>query len=229
VLLGSAAAALTPSLVAGTAGAATAATATPAAARRGGRPDRVLAKLLDGNRRVVAGKGTHPHQDLDRLHELAEAQHPHSVVIGCADSRVAPELLFDQGIGDVFDNRVAGNIVDDLLLGSTEFAVEEFGCAVVMVLGHERCGAVSATVEALESDGTAPGHIGTIVEALRPVVTPYLDSSDPVERGVRANVRHQVAELTRRSPLLAQHVARGELKVVGARYDLDTGRVKVLG
>jgi carbonic anhydrase len=228
VLLGGAAAALTPSLVPAPATAASAAS-TAAARPAERRPDRVLARLLEGNRRVVAGKGTHPHQDLDRLHELAEAQHPHSVVIGCADSRVAPELLFDQGIGDVFDNRVAGNIVDDLMLGSTEFAVEEFGCAVVMVLGHERCGAVSATVDALESGGTAPGHIGTIVEALRPVVTPYLDDEDPVERGVRANVRFQTAELARRSPLLAGHVARGKLKIVGARYDLDTGRVRLIG
>ncbi|XVV08795.1 carbonic anhydrase [Actinoplanes sp. CA-131856] len=203
------------------------ASAVPASAAT--HPNDPLERLLAGNRRFVEGRAHHLHQSLDRLHEVAAGQHPFAVTIGCADSRVPPEVLFDQGLGDLFDNRVAGNIVDDLLLGSIEFAVEEFGSPLIVVLGHERCGAISATVDAIESGGTAPGHIGAIVEALRPIVEPLIGGpGDVVERGVRANVAAQVAALTARSELIAEHVAAGELRVAGARYDLDTGRVTLL-
>jgi carbonic anhydrase len=124
---------------------------------------------------------------------------------------------------------VAGNIVDDLLLGSIEFAVEEFGSPLVVVLGHERCGAVTATIDAIESGTGAPGHIGTIVDALRPIVEPELSRpGDVVDNAVRANIRAQAAQLTARSELLAEHVRAGELRIVGARYDLDTGRVALV-
>ena len=192
-------------------------------------PGAALARLIAGNRRFITGHARHPHQTLDDLHELAAGQHPFAITLGCADSRVAPELLFDQGLGDLFDNRVAGNIVDDLLLGSIEFAVEEFGSPLIVVLGHERCGAITATIEAIETGGTAPGHIGAIVAALRPIVEPVLDRpGDPVENAVVANVRAQVAALSARSPLIAGHVAAGELRIVGARYDLDNGRVSLV-
>jgi len=194
--------------------------ATPAAA---------LARLLAGNRRFLAGRARHPHQSLKDLHELAAGQHPFAVTVGCADSRVSPEVLFDQGLGDIFDNRVAGNIVDDLLLGSIEFAVEEFGSALIVILGHERCGAISATVDAIETGGTAPGHIGVIVEALKPIVAPVLSRpGDRVENAVRANIHAQAAQLVNRSELIAGHVAAGELRIVGARYDLDDGRVTLV-
>jgi carbonic anhydrase len=192
-------------------------------------PRGALARLIAGNRRFIAGRGRHPHQGVEDLHRLAAGQHPFAVTIGCADSRVSPEVLFDQGLGDLFDNRVAGNIVDDLLLGSTEFAVEEFGSPLIVVLGHERCGAINATIAAIRDGGTAPGHIGAIVDALRPIVEPALDlPGDPVENAVRANVQAQVAQLQERSPLIAEHVAAHELLVVGARYDLDDGRVTLV-
>ncbi|MCE0536233.1 carbonic anhydrase [Kineosporia rhizophila] len=214
------------------AGSAAAATSTPTAEPVPATPEAALRRLLKGNRRFVTGHARHPDQSLAHLHELAAGQHPFVTTIGCADSRVSPEILFDEGLGDVFDNRVAGNIVDDLLLGSTEFAVEEFGTPLILVLGHERCGAITATVDALESGGTPAGHIGTIVDALRPVIEPLLGSSDDkakvVEAGVVANVRAQVRQLTERSPLIAEHVAKGEVRVVGARYDLDNGRVTLL-
>ena len=188
-----------------------------------------FARLLAGNQRFVGGHARHPHQSIADLHEVATGQHPFAITVGCADSRVSPELLFDQGLGDIFDNRVAGNIVDDLLLGSIEFAVEEFGSPLIVVLGHERCGAITATIDAIESGGTAPGHIGVIVEALRPIVEPVLSQpGDKVENAVRANVRAQTAQLLSRSELLAEHVAAGELRVAGARYDLDNGRVTLL-
>jgi carbonic anhydrase len=205
--------------------------AAPAAAT--GSPVRTpadaLARLLSGNRRFVRGRARHPRQRLADLHEVAAGQHPFAITLGCADSRVPPELLFDQGLGDLFDNRVAGNIVDDLLLGSVEFAVEEFESPLIVVLGHERCGAITATIDAIRTGGTAPGHIGAIVEALRPIVEPVLDEpGDPVENGVRANVRAQVAALTARSGIVAGHVRDGRLAVVGARYDLDDGRVSLV-
>jgi carbonic anhydrase len=163
------------------------------------------------------------------LREVAAGQHPFAITLGCADSRVPPELLFDQGLGDIFDNRVAGDIVDDLLLGSIEFAVEEFGSPLIVVLGHERCGALTATIDAIETGGTAPGHIGAIVEALRPIVDPVLDQpGDRVDNAVVANVRAQAAALSARSEIIAGRVADGELRVVGARYDLDNGRVTLV-
>ena len=232
LLLSGGAAALGAGLLAGAAPAAAApatrsrrtteeATVTPAAA---------LARLLAGNQRFVTGHARHPHQSLADLRALAAGQHPFAVTIGCADSRVPPELLFDQGLGDLFDNRVAGNIVDDLLLGSIEFAVEEFGSPLIVVLGHERCGAIKATIDAIETGASAPGHIGTIVDALRPIVEPLLDHpGDVVDLAVRANVHAQAAHLTARSELLAEHVHAGDLRIVGARYDLDTGRVTLVG
>ncbi|PMR59534.1 carbonic anhydrase [Verrucosispora sp. ts21] len=192
-------------------------------------PDEALRRLLHGNHRFVTGHSRHPHQSLNDLRRLAAGQHPFAILLGCADSRVAPELLFDQGLGDLFDNRVAGNIVDDLVLGSVEFAVEEFHSPLIVVLGHERCGAITATIDAIRSGGTAPGHIGTIVDSLRPIVQPVLGQpGDPVDNSVRANVRAQVRNMIERSPIIAERVHERALRVVGARYDLDTGHVTLV-
>ena len=201
----------------------------PAGAEPVTSPAEALARLLAGNRRFITGHARHPHQSLADLHELASGQHPFAVTVGCADSRVSPEVLFDQGLGDLFDNRVAGNIVDDLLLGSVEFAVEEFGSPLIVILGHERCGAINATIDAIRTGGSAPGHIGTIVDALRPIVEPVLSQpGDVVDNAVRANVRVQAGQLLERSPLIAEKVAAGDLRIVGARYDLDDGRVTLV-
>jgi len=192
-------------------------------------PAEALARLLAGNRRFVAGRARHPHQSLADLRRLAAGQHPFCITVGCADSRVPPELLFDQGLGDLFDNRVAGNIVDDLLLGSIEFAVEEFASPLIVILGHERCGAINATINAIRTGATAPGHIGDIVDALKPIVEPVLTQpGDVVDNAVRANIHAQAARLIGRSEIIAEHVAAGELRIVGARYDLDDGRVTLV-
>lgn len=194
-----------------------------------GNAEEALVRLLAGNRRFISGHARHPHQSLKDLHELAAGQHPFVITVGCADSRVSPEVLFDQGLGDIFDNRVAGNIVDDLLLGSIEFAVEEFGSPLIVILGHERCGAITATIEAVETGGTAPGHIGVIVDALRPIIEPVLDApGDRIDNAVRANIHAQAAQLTGRSEIIAGHVAAGDVRIVGARYDLDNGRVTLV-
>ena len=192
-------------------------------------PEAALARLLTGNRRFASGRARHPHQSPRDLRELASGQDPFAIVLGCADSRVSPELLFDQGLGDLFDNRVAGNIVTDLLLGSIEYAVEHFNPPLLMVLGHERCGAVSATIETIENGGTAPGHIGAIVDALRPIIEPVLhEPGDKVENSVQANIRAQVATLEERSDIVQERVEAGALAVIAARYDLDTGRVFII-
>jgi carbonic anhydrase len=184
-----------------------------------------IRELQRGNHRFVTGHTRHPHQGVAAIHRLAAAQDPFTVVLGCADSRTPSEILFDQGLGDIFDNRVAGNIVDDLLLGSIEYAVEHFEPPLLLVLGHERCGAISATVDILTNGGEAPGHIAAIVEALTPIIEPVLDQpGDPVENGVLANVRAQVAALTAQSALVRGKVEAGTLHVAGGRYDLDTGQ-----
>lgn len=193
-------------------------------------PTSALSRLVAGNKRFYKGEARHPRQTLKDLREVAAGQHPFAITLGCADSRVAPELLFDQGLGDLFDHRVAGNIVDDLILGSIEFAIEEFGVPLIVVLGHERCGAITATVDVIENGGEAAGHIGTIVEALRPVVEPLVGGpGDVVEAGVQANVLAQVQYLLDHSEIVQEKVHEGALGVVGARYDLDNGKVTLLG
>ncbi|GAA0708010.1 carbonic anhydrase [Dactylosporangium roseum] len=192
-------------------------------------PQQALARLLTGNHRFTSGHPRHPHQSLDRLREVAAGQHPFAVLLGCADSRVSPEILFDQGIGDLFDDRVAGNIVNELMLGSMEYAIEEFAPPIVVVLGHERCGAVAATLSAIETGSTPPGHIGAIVDALRPIVEPYAGTGpNAVENAVNANIRAQVAAAQARSEIIRAAVRAGRTAVVGARYDLDTGVVTVV-
>lgn len=188
-----------------------------------------VARLLDGNRRFRTGHPRRPHQAPGRRQEVAAGQSPFAVVVGCADSRVPPEVVFDQGLGDLFTIRVAGNVLDDLVLGSVEFAVEELHPVLLVVLGHERCGAVSATVAAIGSGATPPGHLGAIVDRLRPVVEPILDEpGDAVDNGVVANVEAVAAQLTADSAVVAHAVDGGGLTVVGARFDLDTGRVTLV-
>ncbi|MEU4689472.1 carbonic anhydrase [Actinoplanes sp. NPDC023714] len=193
-----------------------------------GTPREALEAILVGNRRFAAGHARHPHQTPARVRETAAGQHPFAIVLGCADSRVPPEVVFDQGIGDVFDNRVAGNIVDDLLLGSIEYAVEEFAPPLIVVLGHERCGAVSATLASLETGTPAPGHIAAIVTALTPIVAPYAGVPDGVELAVRANVRAQAEALVSTSEIVRESVERGRTLVAGARYDLESGLVTLV-
>src|SRR3954471_3298785 len=133
-------------------------------------PDEALKTLMEGNARYVALKQTYPNQSGDRRATVAKGQNPIAIVVGCADSRVAPELAFDQGLGDLFVIRVAGNVIDDQPLGSLEYGLEEPHIPLVIVLGHERCGAVKATLDLSNAGGEAPGHIQSLVNAIRPAV-----------------------------------------------------------
>lgn len=188
-------------------------------------PDAALKKLMDGNRRYIQQKRTFPDQSRSRILELAKGQHPFAIVLGCSDSRVAPEILFDQGLGDLFEIRVAGNVLDDVVLGSIEYAAAELGVPLLVVLGHERCGAVKAALDGKP----VPGHIGSLVAAIKPAVDATKGQpGDAWDNAVRANVKMSVNKLQALSPILAKAVTAGTLKIVGGRYDLDTGTVEII-
>jgi carbonic anhydrase len=187
--------------------------------------DKALQKLMEGNKRYVDFKRAYPDQDQVRLKVVAQAQHPFAVILGCADSRVSPELLFDQGLGDLFVIRVAGNILDDGTLASIEFATAELGVPLVMVLGHQRCGAVKATLEG----GEVPGHISRLVEAIKPALEIAKDQpGDKLDNAVRANTRMVVGQIKSSTPILADLAKKGKVNIVGAYYALDTGAVEML-
>jgi carbonic anhydrase len=193
-------------------------------------PEEALTRLIDGNRRFVSGEGN----ALRRWHPgLAAGQWPFAVVLGCADSRAPAEYVFDQGLGDLFVIRVAGNIVAPSLVGSVEFAASHFGTRLVVVMGHTQCGAVTATVRALEQQGQPHStNIQSIVDRIAPQVTHVLDEvSDPdirVAAAVSANALASARELRRSSPLLTDLVKRGRVLIVAAVYDLATGNVSFL-
>jgi carbonic anhydrase len=187
--------------------------------------DEAVRKLLEGNSRHATNAPVHPNQSAARRAEVAQGQHPFAAILACADSRVSPEVVFDQGHGDLFTVRVAGNIVDNASLGSLEYAAEHLHTPVIVVLGHEKCGAVSAAL----GGGHAPGHIHGIVEAIQPAVKETKgQAGDPLDNAVAANVRRVVKQLQAAGPILNELVKAGKLKIVGARYDLDTGKVEIL-
>ena len=184
-------------------------------------PDQALNQLMAGNDRFVHRKRTNPHQDFARITEVAKGQKPFASILGCADSRVPAEIVFDQGFGDLFVCRVAGNLAIPEQIGSLEFGALVLGTKVIMVLGHERCGAVSAAVKAEK----VPGQISTLVTAIKPALEKVqLKSKDALEMAVKANVMYQMEKL-KTSPVLTELINKGELKIVGGYYDLDTGKV----
>ena len=187
--------------------------------------EQALQKLVEGNQRYVTNAATHPDQTPERRAEVAKGQKPFAIVLTCADSRVGPEVLFDQGLGDLFVVRNAGNVLDDHTIGSIEYAVEHLHTPLIVVLGHSQCGAVSAAV----AGGEAPGHIRSVVEAIEPAVEAAKDQpGDKVDNTVQANARRVAAILNRVEPILNEAVKEGKLKIVAARYDLNSGRVELL-
>jgi len=187
--------------------------------------DAALARLMAGNERYVHHKEQHPDESPARRKELEAGQHPFAVILGCADSRVPPELLFDQGLGDLFVIRVAGNIADDAVLASIEYAVEHTGAKLIMVLGHEKCGAITAAVEG----GSPPGHLKTLVEAIQPSVeATRKEPGDKIHSCVVANARRVAGQIRASEPVLKEYVERKGVKVVAADYALDSGKVTLL-
>jgi carbonic anhydrase len=182
-----------------------------------------LDKLIAGNQRYATEQLVHHHQSGSRMRAIATGQHPFAVILGCADSRVPPEIIFDQGLGDLFVIRVAGNILDEAILGSIEYAVEELGTSLVLVLGHERCGAVAATIKHAD----VLGHISTLLNAIQPAVDRAKnEQGNLLDNAVRANIELVVEQLKSSMPV-AELVRHHRLKVVGAQYNLDCGTVKI--
>lgn len=167
----------------------------------------------------------HGDQSPERRHELSKGQKPYAVILGCSDSRVGPELIFDEGLGDLFVVRVAGNTADAAGTGSIEYAVEHLGAKLVVVLGHDHCGAVSAAVKG----GEVPGHIGALMEALRPALKAgKAHAGDTVENVVRANALLTRDQLRHSQPILKKLAESGEVRIIAAEYHLDTGQVEIL-
>ena len=192
-------------------------------------PDEALALLQQGNAAFVDDAPSGADIGQARRHELAKGQRPFAVIVGCSDSRVAPELLFSRGLGELFVIRVAGNTVDLAAEGSIEYAVAELGAPLVVVLGHERCGAVAGAVSLVQQHTVFPGAISDIIEPIVPAVVKAMDQpGDLLDNAVRENVRRMVARLKAAGPILPDLVRSGRLRIVGGRYDLDEGRVEFL-
>jgi len=195
-----------------------------------------LERLQNGNQRFVTEMSQQSELASERRrHKLVEGQHPFAVILGCSDSRVPAEIVFDQGLGDLFVIRVAGNIVAPSQLGSIEFAVETYGTPLVVVLGHTHCGAIQATLDSLKNPEAQPSHnLNSIVSRIRPALETLVetelqhDESELVRYAVRANIRTSVSQIRYSSPILEKYIQSGSLKVVGAQYSLETGIVDFL-
>jgi len=181
-------------------------------------PDEALALLYEGNGRFANGQVMAPHRNMARLKEVAKGQRPFAAFLGCADSRVPIEIVFDQGFGDLFVTRIAGNVATPEDIGSLEFGTVVLGAKVIYVLGHSACGAVTATMQGSE----VPGQISTLYRLIRPAVK--LAGGD-VDRAIAENVRLQAETIAESSPVIAKLVREGKVKVAGGVYDLESGRV----
>lgn len=191
-------------------------------------PDEALALLREGNAAFLRGDVTAPDIGTARRLSLAQGQAPFCAYVSCSDSRVPPELLFGRGLGELFIVRNAGNTVDTVARGSIEFAVAMLGVSLIVVMGHEGCGAVKAAMSVVESNARFPGAIGTMIESIIPAVLEAKQlNGDPIENAVRSNVRRVVSGLREASaPILLSPLAQGRLKIVGAYYSLSTGEVE---
>lgn len=196
-----------------------------------------LKRLVDGNARFVAGTSTHNKRATpNRREELVQGQAPFAIILGCSDSRVPAEIVFDQGLGDLFVIRIAGNIVAPSQIGSIEFAIEMFGTPLVIVLGHSQCGAISATVDALVHPEKISqcAHIGSIVKRIEPSVRELLQADLGLKKDIliskacKANIRASVNQLRHSSEYVENLLAQGKLAIRGAEYDLESGVVNYL-
>jgi carbonic anhydrase len=191
--------------------------------------EEALQRLLQGNQRYATDVATHPHADAAHRAEVARGQHPFAIVVSCADSRVGPELIFDQGLGDLFVLRTAGHSIDNAILGSIEFACEELHIPLIMILGHSRCGAIQAAFDVVEKFQPAPDLVRAIVEDIRPAVEKARgQTGDLIDLAVRAHTEMTVKRIRNLPYLANMTLQKGWPRVVGARYDLDTGRVEVI-
>lgn len=189
------------------------------------KTDASLQRLMRGNQHFVAGAHVGPHRSSSRRKEIAPKQKPFAVVVCCSDSRVPPELVFDQGLGDLFVVRVAGNVVDDVALGSIEYAVEHLGVKFIFVLGHESCGAVAAALQG----GSHDGHLESFLKMIEPAVEAIKGKpGNALDNAIKENVRLVVKDIKTSDPVLSKSFANHHLGIAGGYYDLHTGRVSLV-
>jgi carbonic anhydrase len=191
-------------------------------------PDAALKKLMEGNARYVGGK-SRSHDFKHEREALVGGQNPYAAVLSCADSRIAPEYAFDSGRGDLFVCRVAGNFANDDTVASMEYAAAVLATPLILVLGHDSCGAIDATIKSLKDNKPPPGHIPSLVAALAPAVKASAQQSgNPLDNAIRQNVIDNIAKLKSAAPILNAAVEQNKLKVVGGIYRLATGKVELL-
>ena len=196
-------------------------------------PDKALQKLIEGNKRYIEGTADGAELTITtRRQDITDGQNPFAVILGCSDSRVPAELVFNRGLGDLFVIRVAGNIVAPSQIGSVEFACQHFGTRLVVVLGHSHCGAINATVDALTGEsGSLSPNVASIVDLVTPAVHPivmseqYADKDELIHEAMRANVEQSVNGLQMRSSILRDMVNKDQIRIIGAEYSLETGVV----
>jgi carbonic anhydrase len=196
-------------------------------------PDEALKMLMEGNARFVAGRAGNACRTPQDFSRVAAGQAPFAVIVGCADSRAGPETLFDQGVGDLFVVRIAGNVVDgagNTVKGSIEYAVAELKSPLIMVLGHSECGAVKAAISHIDKKDSLPGAINGLVELIKPAVASVKgEPGKDLVNAIRANAKIGAAKLAGLDPIVAPAIKAGKLKVVAAVYDLATGKVELIG
>lgn len=190
-------------------------------------PYYALQKLRWGNTRFVEGRSIHPRQDKKVINELAKGQKPFAIIVGCSDSRVSAEILFDQGFGDLFVTRTAGQVMAQASYGTIEFATAALGTKLILVLGHTSCGAVDAALKLPENP---PGHIVTLINKIKPATVQISEQSNgnKLNEAIKLNVINQVKELRELEPVLSRMYQKGEILIVGGIYDLETGKVVFL-
>lgn len=186
-------------------------------------PDQSLQMLKDGNQRFVSGQLKHPNQSPQRRTDIAQKQAPFASILSCSDSRVPPELVFDQGLGDLFVVRTAGNVADPIAIGSLEYSTAVLNSPLIVVLGHERCGAVDATLKGQP----VPGDIQKVVDAVKPALAAdsCKKSAQVLDCSIHANVDYIVRQLSTTGAVLPDLIKQGKLKIVGGVVDLDTGKI----
>lgn len=191
-------------------------------------PDDALKKLIDGNARFVETKQAQKDVGNNRRTELAKGQHPFAVILSCSDSRVPPEHVFDQGLGDIFVVRVAGNVADPIELGSVEYAVEHLGTPLILVLGHQMCGAVKATVDG----GTPGGNIDSIIRKIAPAVkkakAQVKEKDKLLDAAILENTKQTAEALTKKSAIIRHLVEEGKVKIAAGVYNMTTGKVELV-
>ncbi|MCM3511054.1 carbonic anhydrase [Rothia sp. P100] len=192
-------------------------------------PQQAWKRLLEGNERFVANTSSHPRQDAARRAELVNGQHPFAAILGCGDSRLAAEIIFDLGLGDAFVVRTAGQVLDDAVLGSLEYSAAELEIPLIMVLGHDSCGAVTATRNSLISGTMPPGFIRNLVEGILPsVISPDLPDDATINEMVIEHTRQTAARIAEQSAIIREAVEGGTVAVIGVFYHLSDGKAELV-